>query len=137
MADRGAFAAGGLQNAEAFALEAVGGFMRTPVPGLARVVFLEARPGIDDQQRPDPIRMGAIEGKRHIAPERKPADDGASGADRIQQRRHVGNRQRLTVGGGDRRGSRTGRGRACPTARADDGFDSASIWPCHIADVDP
>ena len=41
--------------------------------------------------------MGAIEGKRYVAAERKPADDGGVGPDRVEQRGDVSNGQRFAV----------------------------------------
>ncbi len=84
MAHRGTLPAGRFQNRQTFALEAVAGFMRALVPSLAGVVFLKSRSGIDDQKRPHAIRMRATEGKRHVAPKGKPADDGGLGADRVE-----------------------------------------------------
>ena len=81
MAHRRAFAAGGFQHIEAFALEAVGGVARALVPGLAGVVLLEAGPGVDDQQRADAFGMRAIKCQRHVAAERQPADDRLAGTD--------------------------------------------------------
>ena len=45
----------------------------------------------------DPLRMIEIEGERHIATEGKTADDGGRHAQMIEQRRHIGDRQRLAV----------------------------------------
>ena len=116
MADTGAFAAGRLQHREAFALKTVAGLKRALVPGLAGLVFLETRAGIDDQQRADPLRMRAIKCQRHVAAERKPADDGAGGADLVEQRGHVGHCRAPRCRRWNRRDSPSGRGRACPTA---------------------
>src|SRR5229473_1644838 len=69
MAHHRALAAAGFQDLEALALEAVAGIERAFVPGLAGVVLLEARSGIDDQQRPHAFRMHAIKRQRHVAPE--------------------------------------------------------------------
>ena len=65
---------------------------------LARVVLLEARAGVDDQQRAHPLGMPAVEGERHVAAERQPADDGLFRAGLIQQRGDVGDRVLLAVG---------------------------------------
>ena len=100
MAHVGAFAADGLQHGEALALEAVAGLQRPLVPGLAGLVLLETRSGIDDQQRAHSFRMGAIECQRHVAAEREPADDGAGRTDLVKQRGHVGDDSGLAVGGG-------------------------------------
>src|SRR6266550_1384610 len=98
-----ALAARRFQNRKPLALKALGGVARALVPGLARIVLLEAGAGVDDQERGHPRRMGAIKGKRHVAAKRKSADDGAFRADLIQQRRHVADRQGLAIGVGIQR----------------------------------
>ena len=98
VAHRRAFAAGGFQHIEALAVEAIGGGARTLVPDLAGVVLLEAGPGIDDEQRADAFGMRAIKCQRHVSAERQPADDRPGRADLVEQRRDVGNRQRLAIG---------------------------------------
>src|SRR5207253_11329263 len=96
----GALPAGRFQNLQPLALEAVAGVMRALVPDLARMVLLEAGAGVDDQERADAIRMGAVERQRHVAAKRKPADDRLLGADGVEQRGHVANRQGLAIGRG-------------------------------------
>ncbi|MHC2623325.1 hypothetical protein ACVIW2_005357 [Bradyrhizobium huanghuaihaiense] len=100
MTGRGAFARRLLQHVEAFAVEPVGGGERPCVPGLARIILLEAGAGVDDQQRASALRIGAIEGERHVAAERKAADDGALRADGIEDRCHVADRERFAIGRG-------------------------------------
>jgi len=100
MGDAGALPAGRFQNFQTLTLEAVAGFTRTLVPDLAGIVLLEARAGVDDQERADTIRMGAVERQRHVAAKREPADDRLVGADGVEQRRHVADRQRFAIGRG-------------------------------------
>ena len=129
MGDAGAFAAGGFQNLQSLALEAVAGVMRALVPGLARIVLLEAGAGVDDQQRADALGMGAIERQRHVAAQRQPADDGLLGADGVEQRGHVGRPSTLRCRRRDRQDNPTGRGRACPTTRACDASTAPRSGP--------
>jgi hypothetical protein len=97
MGDAGALPAARFQNLQALALEAVAGVMRALVPDLAGLVLLEAGAGVDDQERADAVRMGAVERQRHVAAKREPADDRCLGADGVKQRGHVGDRQRFAI----------------------------------------
>ncbi len=100
---------------QALTLEPRGGVVGAPVPGVAGVVLLEPRTGVDDQERANPLRIGAIKRERHVTAERKPADDGAC----RRRPRRAARRCRRWSGPRCRprgpRDSRTGRGRACPT----------------------
>src|SRR4051794_8604579 len=100
MAHARSLAARRFQYLESLALETIAGLQRALVPGLARIVLLEAGTGVDDQERARPLRMCAIERQRHVAAEREPADDRRARADFIEQCGHVGDRQRLAVGDG-------------------------------------
>ncbi|MGY3354125.1 hypothetical protein ACVWZK_000788 [Bradyrhizobium sp. GM0.4] len=57
-------------------------------------------PGVDDQQRADALWMRASEGKRHVAAEREPANDGALRADHIEDRGDVADGECFAVSGG-------------------------------------
>jgi len=47
--------------------QTVAGLERALVPGVAGLVLLESRPGIDDQQRANALRMRAVKRQRHVA----------------------------------------------------------------------
>src|ERR1700757_3669576 len=100
MGDTRSLAASRSEHGKAHSLEAFSGLVGPLVPRLARVVLLEAGTGVDDEERGNASWMCAIEGKRHVATQRKPADDRASRADCIEQGLDIAYGCRLAVRSG-------------------------------------
>jgi len=88
------------EGGEPVGLEVPSALLRPLVPRPPGIGIAEARPGIEQHQRPDHLGMGEVEGERHVAAERETADDCALDAAMAQKRRHVLDGQRLGIGRG-------------------------------------
>ena len=98
MADAGALGAHLLQHAKAFAVETLARLVGALVPGIARIVLLEAGAGVDDQECAHPLGMAAVKRQRHVVAERQAADNSLVRADSVEQRRDIGDRECLAIG---------------------------------------
>src|SRR5215831_974047 len=79
--------------------EIVGARAGARVPGLARVILLEAGPRVEQHQRARAFRVTGVKGERHVATERKAADDGPFLATGVEDCGNVGDGKSFRVSG--------------------------------------
>src|SRR5262245_15161415 len=90
----------GAEGGEAAGVEIVGARAGARVPGLARVILLEAGPRVEQHQRARAFGVTGVKGKRHVATEREAADDGSFLVTGVEDRGNVGDGKRFRVSGG-------------------------------------
>src|SRR6516165_3571693 len=89
----------GAKGGEAAGVEIVGARAGAGVPGLARVILLEAGPRVKQHQRARALGVAGVKGERHVAAEREAADDGSLLATGVEDRGDVGDGKRFRVSG--------------------------------------
>jgi hypothetical protein len=102
------------ESGEPPGLEVPRALLRALVPRPPSIGVAEARPGIEQHQSANHLRVGEVKGERHVAAERETGDDRALDPTMVQQCRHVSDGQRLGIGRGILRVVGLAVNRACP-----------------------